>query len=176
MCRGKFDEAAAVLQRAIDSGPNNATAHYVMSEVLAKKSKFEDAYREALLATQLDPKETQAFCALAEASLGRGDLATGISAYKKLCELDATNDDTHHKLAMVLGLSGDFEGQIKEEKAALDIEPNNDDAQIGLASALSKKGDKGSALAVLKKLLKNEPNSVEARAFLERIQSSPNAK
>ena len=35
--QGKYDDAAAVLQRAIDSGPKNATAHYVMSEVLAKK-------------------------------------------------------------------------------------------------------------------------------------------
>jgi tetratricopeptide (TPR) repeat protein len=89
--------------------------------------------------------------------------------------LDDRSDKNHHKLAMVLGLSGDIEAQINEERLALEIEPENNDARIGLASALNAQGNKADAIAELKIILDKHPDNVDARAVLNKIEGSSRA-
>lgn len=166
---GQYDEAISTLRNAIELDPKNSIAHYVLSEALAKKSRFEEAFAEAKTATELDATEPRAFCALAEAALGRGDIATAIDAYRDACRIDSS-DINHHKLALVLGQSGNLDEQIKEERAALELEPDNLDARVGLATALVEKGEKQEAVQELKLILSKNKDHAEARAILARIK------
>lgn len=168
--QGRYEEAIPMLKEALKADDKDAVGHYVLASALSHKGQFDEAMVEAQKATQLDKSEPLAFRALAEAALGKGDVATAIEAYRAIDVLDASDDEDHHKLGQLLGMSGDVDGEITEQKRAIDQNSHNLDARIALAKALHRKGNIDKAQEELNKVLEIAPTNEESKGLLELIE------
>lgn len=167
--QGRYEEAIPMLKEALKADDKDAVGHYVLASALSHKGLFDEAMVEAQKATLLDKSEPLAFRALAEAALGKGDVPTAIEAYKAIDLLDASDDEDHHKLGQLLGMSGDNDGEITEQKKAIEQNKNNLDARIALAKALHRKGAVDDAQEELQKVLEIAPTNEESKSLLDLI-------
>ncbi len=178
--QGRYEEAIPMLKEALKVDDKDAVGHYVLASALSHKGQFDEAMVEAQKATELDKSEPLAFRALAEAALGKGDVPSAIEAYKAIDLLDASDDEDHHKLGQLLGMSGDNDGEIREQKKAIEQNNHNLDARIALAKAFHRKGSIDDAQEELKKVLEIAPANEESKSLLDLIEkeaaSSPPSK
>ena len=85
---GRNEEAVEVLERAVAAAPNNPWAQRNLGACLLALEQLDRATSCLLRATQLNPKDQQAFFGVAEAYRAAGNLHEADAAYRQVVAID----------------------------------------------------------------------------------------
>ncbi len=160
------DKALGVAQKAIDTGPNSATARIAMSYARQAGFDLEGARASVEEAVKLDPNNALAWARLAELWSSFGRLGKALDAAKKAVELDPSLSRTQ----MVLGFAYLTQVKTTESKAAFEkaIELDQADplSRLGLGLAKIRDGDLQAGGREIEIAASLDPNNSLVRSYL----------
>jgi TolB-like protein/DNA-binding winged helix-turn-helix (wHTH) protein/Tfp pilus assembly protein PilF len=133
-------------RRAIALNPNNAQAHDYLGSVLDVIGRSEEAWREYLIAQELDPNHDH----LADPLYQRGQFDRAIEIRQRIAKLDPEDGYNHYALALVYGQKGmyrEFVAEMSRTAALFELPEFGE----GLQRAYDLSGQQG----VLKQLARN---------------------
>ena len=134
--------------RAIELGPNLATAHYVYSHWYLTQGLFEEAFREATLAATLDPLSVRFSYHIGVVHYFSRHYDRAIEQLQKTTELTPDFAPVHQFLAFAYarnGMSTDTEGLRKSLEAANN---NPHGALWGILCALTQRPEEARAILI----------------------------
>jgi tetratricopeptide (TPR) repeat protein len=129
---GRYDDAAAVLARALALAPGDAVIRQNLARVrtalghrhLARR-QFGRAAEEYRAALDLAPDEVPALLGLGEAQLATRDPGAAAMSFRRAAGLDPRSADAHRGLGEACYNQGDLEGALTEWGRALALAPND---------------------------------------------------
>lgn len=171
------DGAKEHLKRALELDPENKMARTNLEAMnfgnLSRLRKKKEAAPVAVQPPDM-PLETKV-AKLRETPVSKALIARGNNMYrqgkfdlsKRFFEqaLENCPESTcaRNSLAVVLGSTGDLEGQVKESRRVLALDPKNTSAMCNLAWALSQKGELKEALQTYQRALELSPGLLDAQ-------------
>ncbi len=129
-------EAKVRVDQVIRDAPNHADAWKLRAEVLIAMQRYADAQHDALMATELSPKDGDAFLILAEAARLNGNKELARSSLETASTLSIDEGaDFHIKLSRSAVMLGEMELNMAESfaRVALAQDPNYAEAYYQLA-------------------------------------------
>lgn len=106
--RGRVAEAAAMMERALRTGPSKALHHRNLSEVYRQLSRLDEATQSARRAMALDARDPLGWFNLAMAEYDRLRIDDAIAAARHALALNPALPEGHMKLGQSLLLQGNF--------------------------------------------------------------------
>jgi len=153
-------------QKAIEAGPNSATARIAMSYAQQANFDLEGARASVIEAVKLDPKDALAWARLAELWSSFGRLGKALDAAKKAVDLDPSLSRTQ----MVLGFAYLTQVKTKASRAAFEkaIELDQADplSRLGLGLAKIRDGDLKAGGREIEIAASLDPNNSLVRSYL----------
>ena len=113
-CVRKYDQAIDLLQRSLQSQPQDANAHNTLAATLFAIGRVEEAERACRVALTLDPKFAAAYANLANAQVGLGQMTQGVASFEQALKLDPKNAIAHDGLGATLLMLGDLQRGFRE--------------------------------------------------------------
>jgi tetratricopeptide (TPR) repeat protein len=160
------DKALSSAQKAIDTGPNSATARIAMSYARQAGFDLEGARTSVEAAVKLDPNNALAWARLAELWSSFGRLGKALDAAKKAIGLDPSLSRTQ----MVLGFAYLTQVKTSESKTAFEkaIELDQADplSRLGLGLAKIREGDLKAGGREIEIAASLDPNNSLVRSYL----------
>ncbi|UCD79562.1 MAG: FecR domain-containing protein, partial [Desulfobacterales bacterium] len=164
--KNEKDKALTAAQKAVDTGPNSATARIAMSYAQQASFDLESARANVEEAVKLDPNNALAWARLAELWSSFGYLDKGLGAAKKAFALDPDLARTQ----MVLGFAYLTQVKTTESKAAFEkaIELDQADplSRLGLGLAKIRDGDLKEGGREIEIAASLDPNNSLVRSYL----------
>ncbi|HTM10272.1 MAG TPA: tetratricopeptide repeat protein [Verrucomicrobiae bacterium] len=163
---GRFDEAIAYYQRALEIDPRFDDARSNLGNALAAQGKTEEAFAQYREALRLNPNSliTHHNFALTLARHGRIDEA--IEHYRKALEIEPRFLEGHNNLGLLLAAKGRYGEAIDHYRKALEIDPTFPLAHVNLGDVLIAEGHRQEAIEHFQKALEFEPDLASARSSL----------
>ncbi|MBX9687395.1 MAG: tetratricopeptide repeat protein [Candidatus Obscuribacterales bacterium] len=162
------------LKRALEIEPKNLSAKKNLEALSLPHSRKTVPQNQPLVelssAASTKPERvtetavSKALIARAGSSFRQGKYAVAKRLLEQALENCPDSVAARASLGVVLGSTGDYQGQIAQEKKAIEIEPKNAALHINLAWALAQKGDLQEALESYQHALELNPKSLEAQA------------
>jgi len=163
----RFDDALAVLRRAVEIAPQDLGARNAMGLVLTRLER----YREALAAFDsvvgLAPEFAGAHCARGATLEAMGRLKEAEAAYEHALELDPDNLGATQGVANLMSRRGAHAEARPLAEAVLEAEPNFPDAVMVLAAADAAEGHGERAKGRLELLAGDERLTPHQRALAQ---------
>ena len=163
------EKALKTAQKAIDAGPNSATARIAMSYAQQAHFDLESARDSVEKAVSLNPNNALAWARLAELWSSLGYLDKGLDAAKKAVTLDAILARTQ----MVLGFAYLAQVKTTESRAAFEkaIELDQADplARLGLGLAKIRDGELQAGGRQIEIAAILDPNNSLVRSYLGKV-------
>jgi tetratricopeptide (TPR) repeat protein len=160
------DKALGAAQKAIETGPNSATAHIAMSYAQQAGFDLEGARTSVEEAVKLDPNNALAWARLAELWSSFGRLGKALDAAKKAIDLDPSLARTQ----MVLGFAYLTQVKTTASRAAFEkaIELDQADplSRLGLGLAKIRDGDLQAGGREIEIAASLDPNNSIVRSYL----------
>lgn len=155
---GRFPEAVAFFEKALEVNPKDAEAYYNIGEcyALGDNEKAIEAYKQAV---KIDPKHSAAYWGL---GLCYGEIKhyqESIDSYKQAIEIQPNNIDTHLGLVDSYKNLGDYEEAIGTYKKAIGIAPRNTEIYFSLIDLQEQLGHHEEAMESYRHLLEIDPNN-----------------
>ncbi len=164
------DEAAPVLDRALQLDPASVMARLERSNLQARRGQIAAALDDARRATETAPDEAQAWRILAIHSTSAQDWNGAVAAYRKV---DALGKITIDDLASL----GDALGRLNQRPAALEVfaraeamDARHEGLLVNLAALHGRGGDLTQAETYLKRALEVAPRNATATSSLGYLQ------
>lgn len=132
---GKWREAIANYQRALEITPGYAEAYNDMGVAFYQMGKWGEAMDNFQKALQLDPTLVEAHNNVGLILFHQGKVDEAMAQYKRAIEIMPNYADAHHNLVIVYLKKGDTVDAIEELKEALRLNPKDDAARKNLARA-----------------------------------------
>ena len=157
-----FDSA----QKAVETGPNSATARIAMSYAQQAGFDLEGARASVEEAVKLDPNDALAWARLAELQSSFGRLGKALDAAKKAVDLDPNLARTQ----MVLGFAYLAQVKTTESRAtfekAIALDPADPLSRLGLGLAKIRDGDLDAGGREIEIAASLDPNNSIVRSYL----------
>ncbi|MDE2653231.1 MAG: hypothetical protein OXI71_05370 [Gemmatimonadota bacterium] len=110
---------------ALQLDPENITARYVLSHLLADTDRLQEAYDEVLRVLELDGLHESALNFAGYLAAQLGDRTAASAHYEELLELDPHNAAVRMQVAYDLGEAGYPADAMEKIKAGLELAPEN---------------------------------------------------
>lgn len=162
---GDFLEAGNILTAHLQKKPDDAKAHFLHGKVLWKMNQFQQAADAFERAAESNPQNIDAamLAVIAMGAAGESAHQAQIARLRKVTAKFPDNEDAWYLLALILGSSGDVQGQIEALKntagaspsvhrakgIALALQGNDQEAQQELLTAAESEGDGGDMAAAI---------------------------
>ncbi len=166
---GKYDEAAAEFQKAIELDPENANAHRNMGSVYSRQDKLEEAVAAYEKAIEIDPDYGEAYGEMAGALADLDRIPEAVAAGEKGVELAPDYAVGHYNLALAYRLQGELEKAIAEYEEAIKLDPNDPLPHTGLGAVYKDQGRLDEAIAELQKAIGLDPNDPDPHIGLGQV-------
>jgi len=163
---GKWDEAIAQYEEALEINPNYAETHNNLANALLQKGRVDEAIAEYQKALEINPNVAETHYNLGNTLLQKGRVDEAIVECQKALEINPNYADAHAYLGSALLQKGHVDAAIAEYQKAMEINPNYAGAHYNLGNALLQKGQVDEAIAEYEKALEINPNYPEAHANL----------
>ena len=150
--QGRFEDAAAQLQAALNIDRGNADALHLLGNAQAAMGLIDDAIESYRRALRLVPQFPEVYSGLQRAYEQRGDL-----------------DRAAFALGMVSFSAGDYDRAVETLEPAVQALPDMADAHLGLAMAYEAKGQRSEALEEYRKTAALDDRSIAARQGIGRL-------
>jgi len=165
---GRYDEALALLDRAIRLDPNDEERQVDRARILAEKGDPAAGARSLEPLLQRDPGYLPALQARAQFLSWAGDFDASLRTYGRILEITPGDRRVGLDRARVLTWASRFGASRAAYDSLLRRDPNDHDALLGLAQALSWAGQLDSAEVVYRRLLAINSGDVEGMNGLAR--------
>ena len=163
------EKALNLAQKAVEAGPNSATARIALSYAQQAGFDLEGARASVEEAVKLDPNDALAWARLAELWSSFGRLDKALDAAKKAVELDPNLSRTQ----MVLGFAYLTQVKTTESRAAFEkaIELDQADplSRLGLGLAIIRDGDLEAGGREIEIAASLDPNNSMVRSYLGKV-------
>jgi serine/threonine-protein kinase len=171
--RGRAEEAATVLDRAIAAGraairlePDSAEVHFNLGNALYATGDMPGAIAANRAVIRLEPASALAHINLGLSLRASGDLPGAIAAYREALRLQPDSADAYIGLGFALRASGDLPGAIAASRTAIRLKPEDARAHNNLGAFLASSGDMPGAIAAYREALRLQPENALAHAGL----------
>jgi len=158
---GRWEEAAAEFQRALELNPTYVHARSNLGWVLINQGNHEEAIKYCQQALQLRPDWAQAYHHLGVAQVQMGLVERGIASLRKALETEPGNASTHYRLGRALLQRGRYQEATSAFRETLRFKPNHAQACNDLGDTLRRLGDYEEAFTLFEKALHLDPDSAE---------------
>jgi tetratricopeptide (TPR) repeat protein len=163
------EKALSSAKKAVETGPNSATAHIAMSYAQQAGFDLEGARASVEEAVKLDPNNALAWARLAELWSSFGYLSKGLDAAKKAVELDPSLSRTQ----MVLGFAYLTQVKTTESRAAfkkaIELDQTDPLSRLGLGLAKIRDGDLKAGGREIEIAASLDPNNSLVRSYLGKV-------
>ncbi len=164
--KGTVNEAIAHFQKALQTKPDYAEAHYNLGIALFQKGSVDEAITQFQKALQTKPGYAEAHYNLGIALFQKGSVDEAIAHYQNALQSKPDYVEAHNNLGNALLQKGNVDEAIAHFQKALEINPDSVPAHNNLGNALLQKGKADEAIAQYQKALQIEPDSVKTHNFL----------
>lgn len=164
---GRFEDALAVLARAIEIAPEDLGARNALGLVLTRLERYPEALAAFDAVVALQPGFAGAHCARGATLESMGRLKEAEAAYLHTLELDPDNLGATQGLANLLSRRGAHAEARPLAEAVLEAEPNFPDAVMVLAAADAAEGHGERAKGRLELLAGDERLTPHQRALAQ---------
>lgn len=171
----KFGEARESLNKALALDPGNSAARKNLDAVnMERQGKVAQADRLQQIVASVEEAVQSPITQATETTVSKALIARGTNMFRqgktdvarRLFEQALASCPTsavaHSSLGVILGTTGDIDGEIKEQKSAHDLDNKNTTILCNLGWAQAKKGDLEGALASYQKALNVDPKCIDA--------------
>jgi len=134
------------------------------------QGNFADAELLFIAATQLDPKNANAYQGLGWAQLNRGKMNEAKETFLQCMELDPRNTAALNGLGQIAQLEGDTEKAIVYWTEGATLDPRATGPIAGLAAVYDGRDDYENAIKYYEMWLRAEPNNDTAKAALQKVK------
>lgn len=131
MClsRGLFSRAGNVINKAIDSDPENHEAWHILSMAANSSGTLPVPLQFATKYVQLQPSEAKAYATLATAQRLNGNLDESLASYERALSIESTHDEAIAGKAEIL----ESQGRTEDADQLLQTVPQSNSILITLA-------------------------------------------
>ena len=161
--QGRFDEAIAAYQQAIELNPGFADAHYNLGHVYQAKDELAEAAKCFERAANAEPSHVHALAALARVLQLLKRPEESVPHLRKAADLWAGDADLRSELGDALHGLGRFEEAIAEYQKALQLNPKLAQTWFAAGCAESSLEEYVAATACFRKALDIRPGWPEAQ-------------
>lgn len=160
--QGRYQQAAALLQRQLQADPSNAPALHLLGIVRAHLGELDAA--SALLDRVIDlvPRAASAHMDRGNVALSLGQIELAMRAYRRAIEIDPELADAYLNLGHALRQSGDTVGAINYYEKSVDLQNQSVNAWFALGDAHFTLGDFTGALTAYTRTLALQPKHIDA--------------
>jgi tetratricopeptide (TPR) repeat protein len=167
---GKSQDAARLLQRAIELDPRDARAHNHLGQVRIALGDREAALACFERAAELDPSHADSLNNLANALRVRDPLRA-IELYRQALRIDPRSANAAYNLANALREERGHDEAFELLQLAVQIDPDHFQARQNLGVLLEQRGDFSAAIEQYRAVRRIRPRHVAALANLMSIRS-----
>ena len=121
---GKFDEAVAEYQKALEIKPDYADAHNNLAAALAARGQIKEAVGHYQTALKIDPGYADAHNNLGNVLNSCGERDEAIAHYQRALEIKPDHAQAHNNLGAALAVRGQIDEAMVHYQAALKIKPD----------------------------------------------------
>jgi superkiller protein 3 len=122
---GKFDEANAHFQKALEIDPGYAAAHNGVGIVLAREAQLDQAIAHWRKAVEINPRYADAYYNLGVAMVREGKYDEAIVHLQKALEIKPNYVEALYSLGVTFYLRGGIAEALVHWRRGLSLEPNN---------------------------------------------------
>jgi len=159
---GKYEEAIACYDKALEIDPKDESAWYNKGVDLAKLGKYEEAIACYDKALEINPKKESAWCNKGWTLGELGKYEEAIACYDKALEIDPKKESAWYNKGIDLGELGKYEEAIVCYDKALEINPKKESAWYNKGIDLGELGKYEEAIACYDKALEINPKKESA--------------
>ena len=169
LSRREFEEAEALLAKAIAANPKYPYAHFFLGILRGLQERHGDAAASFLRTVELDPHNRQATHNLGVAYFKGGRAREAALTLRLAIEL-LDDAESRHVLGQALATMGKFDEAVREIRKSVELDAKRADAHGDLGKILLHLGRNAEAESSLERALELDPNHSEARANLRKAQ------
>ncbi len=152
----ELEQSMTHMQKVLDVNPSFSQAREVLSLILLKKNRADDAIREIKKVVENNDQDALAYNILGSAYMAKAMYAEGMGELNRALEIDPNLVDVHVKKGLFELKEGRGEAAETELNAAVRINPELLDTRLLLASYYIKRSEYDKAMQVLAKGIKNQ--------------------
>jgi tetratricopeptide (TPR) repeat protein len=160
--QGRFDEAIAEYERAIELAPDDAGLYRNMGSSLGNQERWQKAAAAYEKAIDLNPDFGEAYGDLVAAYISLGRVSDAVDAGERAIELSPDYAGAHSNLGVAYNEQGRTDEAIAQWKEAVELDPNSAKTRVHLGRAYGKQGRLDEAAAQLEEAVKIDPNHANA--------------
>jgi len=157
LAEGDVPEAASLLEEAVARLPRDFYAYVLLSRVLGKLGRYEEALGTAIRCQEISNRNSLSYAALGDALKVKGEITAAVSAYQKALEIAPRFRDCYLRIGEVYLNQGQLGIAEENFKKAFSISPENPDVLYWMGRVMREKGDLGAARRYLQKALERRP-------------------
>jgi tetratricopeptide (TPR) repeat protein len=155
---GRYEEAIASYQRAVDIKPDKHDAWYNRGNALADLGRYEEAIASYDRAVDIKPDKHEAWNNRGSALKNLGRYEEAIASYERAVDIKPDYHDAWYNRGIALADLGRYEEAIASYERAVDINPDYHDAWYNRGIALKNLGRYEEAIASYDKALEIKPD------------------
>jgi tetratricopeptide (TPR) repeat protein len=163
---GRFDEAVARYQKALEINPNYPEAHNNLGLALARDGRIDEAIAHYRKALEVDPQYAAIHNNLGAALARSGNLNEAIDHFQKFLEVTPDNVEVHGNLIRALTQAGRSSEAVSRLESILRLHPNSAAVHNTLGVALIWQRKTDEAIAHFNRALEINPGLIEAHQNL----------
>ena len=163
---GRYHEAIAEYERAIELDPGYAIPHTGLGNVYAELGRYDDAIAEYERAIELDPKDTYPHNGLGTIYARLGHYADAIAEFERAIELDPKYAYPHTGLGNVYHELGQYYDAIAGCERAVELDPGDAYPHNSLGNVYYELGRYEDATAEFQKAIELDPRLATAHVSL----------
>ncbi len=163
---GRFEEAEAELEAAIEEDPEDMDARLLWAEILLQQDRGEEAVRQLEIVVERWPKRPQVLLSYGRALSSVEEDAAASEVLQRVLEGDANPGQqslAHLELGQTSDRLGNPERALFHYRRSARLRPESKPARIALALALADSGRHSEAAEVYSEILAVDPEDAEVR-------------
>lgn len=168
---GQYAAVAASCASLLNSYRRSHFLWYVLGACHLQSKNLDEAATCLNKACELNPKDPETFCAMAEVCHAQGQVENALALYAKALELKPDHLKTLNNYANALSRLGRLEEALSLLQRAVELAPDNAAILFNYSNALLKNGQMDKAKLVLEKATALAPELAEAQYNLAQLQS-----
>jgi class 3 adenylate cyclase/TolB-like protein/Tfp pilus assembly protein PilF len=161
-------EAEEFYKRAINSNSQSAIAHQWFAEFLVYRKRFGESFREAQLASELDPLNPVSLVAKGSMHYFNREFDQAITIYSKALDLESNHVLAHYWIGRSLLEKHEYAKSMVHFTKALELSPDDAMIQTALAINYAKAGNLLKANKIISVLEQKEKTTFISPYFLSK--------
>jgi len=157
-----WENSITLFEHALEATANNYIAHNNLGMALAEEGRHDEAMRQYLLASEVNPNFAKAHFNLGAASYEKGRAAEAVVHYLRALHLDPEWQEAHYNVGIALASVGQLDEAVHHYGEALRIDPRDARSLNNLANVLVKQGKMDEAIRRYSEALQADPDDAAA--------------